>query len=543
MRNYRKIVNHKVLGKVFICFLFISTFCVQSFAQQEEWYLGYAAGDKPKRAAFFVDMNSVSSPAANVRSINLVSVFEEKGSPQYTSVKMEFRCNANESRIASGFNYTFENTSVAFKDSPWQKISNPLFETLKNFACDVETFNKARFFANEGGKINNDKLNAQLKSYGLSNTPILLMTSSLAPDFDTILEILWSKFWQTTRPSRSGVAQKTVPSQTNKNYQPTQKDLQTAEALVKSGAESMRSGNYDRALANFTKALELVPNYSAPYFYRGYIFTEVGEYDIAIANYTKAIEFNQNDWASYLNRGLLYFEQKHKFTLAESDFNKAVQLDPQNANLYFVRADLYESWGKTDLEKADRKKFESLGGYALPGFQNRKRTLFPNAEFDTDLAKRALEQGSSTLIGRACAYYDGYKFDAANAKVVLYPVTPYFEKWYDLREKREDDKTSVFINKEATKYALITQANSEGRFVFSRLKPGKYFVQIIFSFNQRKTYSVYTGSDSTTDYYAIRNYNVGRSDRLEKFIEIKDGDTEKITLKNKRTIKGCSDKW
>ncbi|NJM52464.1 MAG: hypothetical protein HC846_03145, partial [Blastocatellia bacterium] len=158
-------------------------------------------------------------------------------------------------------------------------------------------------------------------------------------------------------------------------------------------------------------------------------------------------------------------------------------------------ADLYESWGKDDLEKADRKKFDSLGGNALPGFQNRRRTLFPPVEFDANLAANALQQGNSTMIGRACASVKNglwglggtERFKATNVRVVLYPATPYLEKWYQLREKKEDKKTGVFINREAQRYAMITQTNSNGEFVFSRLKPGKYFIQIIFNFTQVKS--------------------------------------------------------
>ncbi|NJM54332.1 MAG: hypothetical protein HC846_13700 [Blastocatellia bacterium] len=105
-----------------------------------------------------------------------------------------------------------------------------------------------------------------------------------------------------------------------------------------------------------------------------------------------------------------------------------IQADSQNANAYFTRANLYESWGKDSLADADRKKFDSLGGKALPGFENRRRALFPMAEFNANVAANAIKEGSSTIIGKACAYkkeglvqvFGRKRFDAANVWVILY---------------------------------------------------------------------------------------------------------------------------
>ena len=206
----------------------------------------------------------------------------------------------------------------------------------------------------------------------------------------------------------------------------------------------------------------------------------------------------------------------------------------------FLRGNLYESWDKESQANADRKKWKSLGGNALPEFEGQRKVLFPQAEFDKNLAAIALQQGNSTLIGKGCAIFDGRRFSASNVRVMLYPVTTYFEKWYQLREKKEDKSTNVYINREAAKYAISVQTNGDGKFVFSRLKPGKYFVQMLFNFQQIKTSRIYEGSDYDTDYYSLRDYYVPRESRLEKFVEIKkDGDSEKITLKNRFSIIGC----
>ena len=66
---------------------------------------------------------------------------------------------------------------------------------------------------------------------------------------------------------------------------------------------------------------------------------------------------------------------------------------------------------------------------------------------------------------------------------------------------------------------------------------------MIHNFNQLKTNRVYTGSNNNgqviTNYYQDQDYVVERSERVERFVEIKkDGEIKKIGL-SKGLIKGC----
>lgn len=552
-------------------------------AAQEDWYLVHATGVQPKRAVYFADLNSGDALSdivvTTTKSLRFVYVAEEPGQPQYSSARMEFKCGGNEMRMIEQINYSYQNTTERERDTPWQPATNPMLQRFKKIVCNTGEVRRARAATiDASGNVSFEAFNAELKKRGMPDS-ILPMTSSAIPDLDTLIDVLWTVLWKSQRPSGSSAAKtpgKGGASPGAGGERPGKTDNKTADAYYAKGNEffdkslwndaienytlaikanprhdaayanrgiaHIRTGNFDKAMADLNKSMLINPKSSLPYFNLGYIFAEVGAYDEALKNYSKAVELNPNDLSSYFNRGLIYFEQKHLFELAEADFNKVLQGDPQYANGYFVRADLYESWGKDSQANADRKKFQSLGGDALPGFENRRRSLYPGTPFDKAQAESALGEGNSTLIGRACVYHDKTKFDASGARVVLYPVTPYLQKWYDLREKREDKKTGVYINAEAAKYTRIVQANNDGKFVFSRIKPGKYFLQIIYNLTLQRSYTVYTGSDYNTDYYAIRNYYVPKSDRLEKFVEIKNnGDTEKVTMKNKFALLGCKD--
>ena len=58
------------------------------------------------------------------------------------------------------------------------------------------------------------------------------------------------------------------------------------------------------------------------------------QWDSALVNFTKAIELNRDYADAYENRGLLYHRQQ-KLDLALADFNRAIQLSPENPRTYY----------------------------------------------------------------------------------------------------------------------------------------------------------------------------------------------------------------
>lgn len=238
---------------------------------------------------------------------------------------------------------------------------------------------------------------------------------------------------------------------------------------------------------------------------------------------------NPQDFSSLVNRGITY-SNIQSYGKAIEDFNAYLKVYPNDMPIYLQRSRAYEAIGKEDLAKADRQKYAALGGN-LERDNSMGRSLYPSVMFDSASAKNALTIGSSTIRGRACTIKDGLIFNAANVRISLYPVTPYLEEWKRLRDKEEDRNTAVYLSAEAAKYRIDVVTDSEGKFQFKEMKPGKYFLQGVFSFNQAKSRDVFVGADETTDYYRREDYTIPRSDRLEKTIEIKkDGDVEKITM-------------
>lgn len=112
---------------------------------------------------------------------------------------------------------------------------------------------------------------------------------------------------------------------------------------------------YDEAIAEYSKVIEMKPDDALGYFYRGSIYKNRSEdYDNAIKDFNKAIEIEPNSLFAFYNRGNVYLN-KGEYNQAIVDFTRAIQIYPLPI-FYTDRASAYEKIGRKDLAEADRKK-------------------------------------------------------------------------------------------------------------------------------------------------------------------------------------------
>jgi len=93
------------------------------------------------------------------------------------------------------------------------------------------------------------------------------------------------------------------------------------------GNDYLRKGEYDRAIANYTKAIALDPNDAYAYNNRGLAYRKKGEHGRAIADHSKAIALDPNYFFAYYNRGNAHKKKGDK-EQAIADFRKALEIDP-----------------------------------------------------------------------------------------------------------------------------------------------------------------------------------------------------------------------
>lgn len=184
-------------------------------------------------------------------------------------------------------------------------------------------------------------------------------------------------------------------------------------------------------------------------------------------------------------------------------------------------------------------------------YSKAQNTYYPQAFFDKKLARNMLSFGNSTIEGVASTKQKnnwgikpllGQKHYAPKGTVVmLFPVTPYFEEFYNMRKKYENKKTIVYMSEDAFKYKLEALTDDHGRFKFEKLKPGKYYLETIVNFTATASYQEQTGrSDAynayggylySTPIYQTFFYGYDAANRESKFVEIKeDGELKEINL-------------
>jgi len=76
-----------------------------------------------------------------------------------------------------------------------------------------------------------------------------------------------------------------------------------AEDFLIQGEEKYEKGDYQGAIAAYTQAIVLNPNYAEAYNGRGNARYRLGDYKAAVADFNEALRINPNYAEAYTNRG------------------------------------------------------------------------------------------------------------------------------------------------------------------------------------------------------------------------------------------------
>ena len=90
--------------------------------------------------------------------------------------------------------------------------------------------------------------------------------------------------------------------------QQQQDEPKDAKFYVDRGIAYGEKGEYDQAIADFNRALEVDPKSASAYYNRGIGYWRKGQRDLAISDYTKALGINPKDADAYYYRGIAYAE-------------------------------------------------------------------------------------------------------------------------------------------------------------------------------------------------------------------------------------------
>ncbi|WP_204368585.1 tetratricopeptide repeat protein [Neosynechococcus sphagnicola] len=123
-----------------------------------------------------------------------------------------------------------------------------------------------------------------------------------------------------------------------------------AITLNNQGARKVQKGKYQGAIADFSQAIHLSPQFTEAYLGRGIAYSMLGKHPAAIQNFDQAIQLQPNFAPAYLNRADDY-QQLGQSQRAIADLQKAIQLfttqgDQKNASLAQQRLALLQNPGQ-----------------------------------------------------------------------------------------------------------------------------------------------------------------------------------------------------
>lgn len=96
------------------------------------------------------------------------------------------------------------------------------------------------------------------------------------------------------------------------------------------------------------------------YYNCGLAHSKKDELELVIADYTKAINLKPDYADAYYNRGVAY-RIKGDYKLAITDYTKAIEIEPNNADAYYRRSRAWLHIGDPEKAKSDMAIASNIG--------------------------------------------------------------------------------------------------------------------------------------------------------------------------------------
>ncbi len=115
------------------------------------------------------------------------------------------------------------------------------------------------------------------------------------------------------------------------------------------GIHELKYGDLDVALENINKSIELKSDWEISYFYRAVVYQAMKNYDEAMLDYTKALQINDKMCDAYYNRAEITLTRKDienpNIEKAVEDLKCALEIDDKFINALFAMASAQKKLG------------------------------------------------------------------------------------------------------------------------------------------------------------------------------------------------------
>ena len=192
-------------------------------------------------------------------------------------------------------------------------------------------------------------------------------------------------------------------------------------SYFETGIEHMMNGEYDKAISDFDRSIELNPDVPQVYEVRGRTYAIQSRYDKAISDFNRAIEIMDDEEAHidgfnpHYHRGIAWTEL-NEYDRAMEDFNKAIALHP-DPEAYLERGHVFSGLKKYNRALEDYEKAISLNpnadAYRYRGTAYLNLGESEKALNDFQIVIRLDQEEPAAYLGAAKAYFDNKDFKKA----------------------------------------------------------------------------------------------------------------------------------
>ena len=132
------------------------------------------------------------------------------------------------------------------------------------------------------------------------------------------------------------------------------------KSLLDDGIFDIRNGKFEDAVQKINQSIELKRDWEISYFYRAAAYQTLGEFNDALLDYTKAIQLNPRMTDAYYNRAYINLTRKDiqnpDLQKTVEDLNKALELDPKFIDALYAMAAAQKKLGNyhTALEYLEK---------------------------------------------------------------------------------------------------------------------------------------------------------------------------------------------
>ena len=151
--------------------------------------------------------------------------------------------------------------------------------------------------------------------------------------------------------------------------------------LFKQGSALLDKGQYDEAIAAFTKAIQANDKDFAALGGRGLAYINKSEWQKAIADFDAAITIDPKQPFTHFNRGFAWF-RLNNFDKAIADYDEAIRLDPKYEDAYRDRGFARTMSGKPREGLPDLNKAVELNPKDAAAYNSRGAAFSKLAEWD-----------------------------------------------------------------------------------------------------------------------------------------------------------------